>query len=197
MPRYFIINKPYDMLSQFTREVPSHRVLADLYAFPRSVYPVGRLDRDSEGLLILTDDNRLNARLLHPSHKHPRTYWVQVEGDPTAEALAKLAVGVDIRIKKKVHHCAPLQVRRLEPAEVRTLAPRKPPVRYRKSIPDTWLALTLTEGKNRQVRRMCAAVGFPVLRLLRVAIGELNLTELAEASVKEVQANWLFPKIGL
>ncbi len=197
MPRYFIINKPYDMLSQFTREVPNHRVLGDLHPFPQDVYPVGRLDRDSEGLLILTDDTRLNAALLHPSHQHPRTYWIQVEGTPTGKALLQLETGVTLRIKSKVHRSAPLSARELTTAEVRTLPPRTPPVRFRKTVPDAWLSLTLTEGKNRQVRRMCAAVGLPVLRLVRVAICDLTLQDLQGQPVREVQRDWLLPKIGL
>ncbi|MEO0731729.1 MAG: pseudouridine synthase, partial [Bacteroidota bacterium] len=101
MPDYFLLNKPYGILSQFTREVPTHRVLGDLYDFPPTVYPVGRLDRDSEGLLILTDDKKLNAALLQPERAHPRTYWVRVEGEPNTDALARLTQGVTIRLKKK------------------------------------------------------------------------------------------------
>ncbi|MFT5999768.1 MAG: 23S rRNA pseudouridine2457 synthase [Neolewinella sp.] len=197
MPRYFLINKPYDMLSQFTREVPEHRVLGDLYDFPNDVYPVGRLDRDSEGLLLLTDDKRLNEALLHPSQQHPRSYWVQVEGVPTEQALSDLRKGVDIRVKRKTHHCAPVIPRLLSEAECLSIQERNPPVRFRKSIPDTWIELQLTEGKNRQVRRMCAAVGFPVLRLLRVAIEALQLSDIEEGSVREVGRDWLLPKIGL
>ncbi len=197
MYRYFLINKPYDMLSQFTREVPAHRVLGDLHPFPKNVYPVGRLDRDSEGLLILTDDPRLNAALLHPSRRHPKTYWVQVEGTPTPGLLDQLAAGVTIRLKGKDYRCAKLEVRRLSSAEVSTLAPRNPPVRFRKTVPDAWISLTLTEGKNRQVRRMCAAVGLPVLRLVRVAIGQLQLQDLEQQDVREVDRPWLLTKIGL
>ena len=185
------------MLSQFTREVPQHRVLGDLHDFPSDVYPVGRLDRDSEGLLILTNDKRLNEALLHPSRKHPRSYWVQVEGVPTEQALDELRKGVDIRIKGKVHHCSPVVPRILSEAECVSIPDRKPPVRFRKSIPDTWVELQLTEGKNRQVRRMCAAVGYPVLRLRRVAIEALLLSDIGEGSVREVKRDWLLPKIGL
>lgn len=142
------------MLSQFTREVPEHRVLGDLYDFPHDVYPVGRLDRDSEGLLLLTNDPSVNEALLHPSRKHPRTYWVQVEGAPGEQAFSALRRGVDIRIKGKTHRCAPVVPRLLTDEECRAIADRNPPVRYRKTVPDTWIALQLTEGKNRQVRRM-------------------------------------------
>jgi 23S rRNA pseudouridine2457 synthase len=168
-----------------------------LHDFPSDVYPVGRLDRDSEGLLILTNDKRLNEALLHPSRKHPRSYWVQVEGVPTEEALDDLRKGVDIRIKGKVHRCAPVIPRLLTHAECDAIPDRDPPVRFRKSVPDTWVELQLTEGKNRQVRRMCAAVGFPVLRLLRVAIEALQLSDIGEGSVREVKREWLLPKIGL
>lgn len=197
MPRYFLINKPFGYLSQFTREEPHHKVLGDLHDFPSQVYPVGRLDRDSEGLLILTDDKRLNAALLSPARKHPRTYWVRVEGSPTKEALDKLRNGVTIRIKKKEHQCAPVAVRVLPKEETIDIAPRNPPVRYRETVPDAWLELRLTEGKNRQVRRMCAAVGLPVLRLIRVAIEEVTLADLAGNPANEVSADWLLPKLRL
>ncbi len=188
--RYFILYKPYGYLSQFSRELPEHRTLADLYQFSKDVYPVGRLDRDSEGLLILTNDKSLNARLLHPARGHRRTYWVQLEGNPDAASLERLAAGVDIRIKKKTYRTAPATVRLL--AIPPDLPERDPPIRYRAQIPTTWLELQLTEGKNRQVRRMCAAVGFPVLRLVRVAIESLTLNGLTPGEVREVERDWLF-----
>ncbi|WP_246050194.1 pseudouridine synthase [Neolewinella litorea] len=188
-----MINKPYGVLSQFTRELPDHRTLADLYDFPPDVYPVGRLDRDSEGLLLLTDDGALNHRLLNPAHRHPRTYWVQVEGIPTPDALSALAAGPTIRIKGKNHASLPLLVETIAPA----VAPRTPPIRYRKNVADSWLSLTLTEGKNRQVRRVCAAVGYPVLRLIRHAIVEVTLEDLAGQSVREVDRDWLYARLEL
>ena len=191
--RYFIIDKPYGMLSQFTREVPEHRTLADLYEFPAGIYPVGRLDRDSEGLLILTDDGSLNQRLLRPSHGHRRVYWVQVEGEPGMAHLERLAAGPPIRIKGKTHQPRPLGVESLAPA----VPPRDPPIRFRKNVPDSWLALTLTEGKNRQVRRMCAAVGFPVLRLIRHAIAGLTREHLEGQAVREVKRDWLLERLEL
>lgn len=197
MSRYFIINKPYGVLSQFTREVPEHRVLGDLHDFPSNVYPVGRLDRDSEGLLILTNDRSLNEALLHPSRKHGRIYWAQVEGIPTEDALSALRKGVTIRAKGKVHRSAPVGAAFLPEEATKDILPRNPPVRFRKSVPDSWLALELTEGKNRQVRKMCAAVGFPVLRLLRVGIENLRLEDVENGEVREVNKDWLFPKIGL
>ncbi len=195
--RYYIIHKPFGMLSQFTREVAEHKTLADLADFPSSVYPVGRLDRDSEGLLILTDDTSLNHRLLHPSHAHPRTYHVQVEGAPAAEDFARLAAGPAFRVKKQLIQPRPLEVKPLAPALAAGIPARNPPVRERKSVPDTWLELTLTEGKNRQVRRMCAAVGFPVLRLIRYAIAGVTLDDLSGEAVREVGRKWLGERLEL
>ncbi len=181
------------MLSQFTREVPEHRTLADLFDFPPQVYPVGRLDRDSEGLLLLTDDRRFNDRLLNPRHGHQRTYWVQVEGAPSASDLGELAAGPMIRIKGKGYQSRPLQVERITPE----ISPRNPPIRVRKNIPETWLSLTMTEGKNRQVRRMCAAIGYPVLRLVRYSIDGVSLDDLAGSEVLEVSQAWLRARLEL
>ncbi|MBK8966979.1 MAG: pseudouridine synthase [Saprospiraceae bacterium] len=183
--RYFLIYKPYGMLSQFTREVDGQQTLADLdFVFPPDVYPVGRLDSDSEGLLLLTNDKRVNQRLLQPKEAHERRYWVQVEGTPSAEALARLAAGVTIRLNGKAYQTRPA-VAALLPA-LPELPERVPPVRFRKTVPDCWLELCLTEGKNRQVRRMCAAVGFPVLRLVRVQIGTIKLGQLQPGDVLEI-----------
>ncbi len=177
------------MLSQFTREAPHHVTLADLdFSFAKDVYPVGRLDADSEGLLILTDDKRLNSRLLNPKNKQPKTYWVQVEGVPSDRELMPLRNGLTIKIKGKVHRTAAAKAKLL--ATNPDLPDRNPPIRVRKAIPDTWLSLTITEGKNRQVRRMCAAIGFPVLRLVRVGIAgfELGQGALKDLEVGEVRA---------
>ncbi|MEI6409781.1 MAG: pseudouridine synthase [Bacteroidota bacterium] len=172
--RYFIAYKPYGMLSQFSKETPEQQTLADLdFEFPKDAYPVGRLDADSEGMLLITNDKTLNARLLNPKFEHPRSYWAQVEGIPTEEALTRLRTGVQLRIDGKEFTTLPAKVRLIEPSP--TLPERTPPIRVRQSIPDRWIELTLTEGKNRQVRRMCAAVGHPVLRLVRVRIGHLGL----------------------
>ena len=169
------LNKPYGMLAQFTPEPDSRwRTLAELGLPPR-VYPLGRLDADSEGLLLLTDEAALNERLLHPRHGHAREYWVQVERVPGDEALAQLAAGVTFG----GFQAQPCRVRRLAPPP--EMPPREPPVRFRKNVPDCWLALELTEGKNRQVRRMTAAIGHPTLRLVRVRIGSLRLDRLALA----------------
>ncbi|MCC6414504.1 MAG: pseudouridine synthase [Opitutaceae bacterium] len=173
-------NKPYGHLSQFTPESGSPwRTLAD-FDLPPKVYALGRLDADSEGLLLVSDEAGLNTRLLDPAHQHQREYWVQVERIPTDAALKQLARGVTIG----GYRTQPCTVRRLEPAP--DLPPRDPPVRFRKNVPDYWLALTLTEGKNRQVRRMTAAVGHPTLRLLRVAIGRFQLGDLAPGTWREL-----------
>ncbi|MFN0202791.1 MAG: pseudouridine synthase [Bacteroidia bacterium] len=183
--RYFLIYKPYNMLSQFSKETDTQTTLQDLgFAFPKEVYPVGRLDSDSEGLLLLTDDKSLNQRLLNPKFAHSRTYCVQVEGEIGEEALAKLRNGVKIRIDKKEHLTQKAQAEKCENEP--NLPPREPPIRYRANIPTSWLLLTLTEGKNRQVRRMTAAVGFPTLRLVRVAIGGYEIGEMQPAEVREL-----------
>ena len=172
-------HKPYGVLSQFTADGSPNRLLAE-FGFPKLVYPIGRLDADSEGLLLLSDEAALNQRLLHPRHAHEREYWVQVERIPTAAALAQLEAGVTIG----EHRTLPCRARLLEPQPA--IAPRDPPIRVRKSVPDCWIALALVEGKNRQVRRMTAAVGHPTLRLLRVRIGQLALGDLAAGEWREL-----------
>lgn len=167
-------NKPYGVLSQFTPEPGSRWKTLASYDFPKRVYPVGRLDADSEGLLLLTDEPALNARLLSPERGHTREYWVQVEHVPTSETLQILARG---GIALGEHRTLPCQARRLTQEEA-DLPPRNPPIRVRKQIPDAWIALTLVEGKNRQVRRMTAAVGHPTLRLFRARIGGLESRRL-------------------
>jgi 23S rRNA pseudouridine2457 synthase len=168
--RYLIFHKPYGVLSQFT-PADKHPTLKDYIDVP-NVYAVGRLDRDSEGLLLLTDDGRLQHRLTDPKFQHPRTYWVQVEKIPDEVALEQLRSGVSIGD----YYTRPALARLLEPAP--DLPPRQPPIRERRQIPTAWLELILTEGKNRQVRRMTAAVGFPTLRLVRSAIGNIPLADL-------------------
>ncbi|MBA4136577.1 MAG: pseudouridine synthase [Opitutus sp.] len=171
----FALHKPYGVLSQFTPEPGSAwRTLAD-FGLPKDVYALGRLDADSEGLLLLSDEAGLNSRLLDPAHGHRREYYAQVERVPTDAALAELARGVTIGD----YRTQPCRVRRLEPAPA--LPPRDPPIRARKNVPDCWLALELIEGKNRQVRRMTAAIGHPTLRLVRARIGALTLESLSLA----------------
>ncbi len=180
MARLILLNKPYDVLSQFTdAKSPTPRAtLSDYVAVP-GVYPAGRLDRDSEGLILLTDDGRLQARIADPKFKLPKTYLIQVEGDPDDAALAPLRAGVLLKDGMTL----PAEVARIDdPA----LWPRDPPVRFRKSVPDGWISLTIREGRNRQVRRMTAAVGFPTLRLVRWRIGEWTIAGLAPGEMREV-----------
>lgn len=171
-------HKPYGVLSRFTQEDSKHRTLAE-FGFPRKVYPLGRLDWDSEGLLLLTDEKEWNDRLLHPRHAHERTYHAQVEGVISEEALSRLRKGVAIQGYKT----KPCKARLLnEPG----YPERNPPVRFRKSIPTSWMELKLIEGKNRQVRHMTAAVGFPTLRLIRAAHGRFFLDALPQGKWREL-----------
>ncbi|MGO1080962.1 pseudouridine synthase [Inquilinus sp. CA228] len=183
--RYVVFHKPYGVLSQFTPE-GRWRGLNE-FGLPPGIYAAGRLDADSEGLLLLTDDGPLIKRLLDPKHGHPRTYLAQVEGDPAEEALAALAGGIALTDGPT----RPCGIERLE-AEPE-LAPRDPPIRFRLAIPTTWLRLTLTEGRNRQVRRMTAAVGHPTLRLVRVAIGGLELGDLPPGAWRMVDREEVLP----
>jgi 23S rRNA pseudouridine2457 synthase len=172
-------HKPYGCLSQFTADGSSHRTLAD-FGFPAGVYPIGRLDADSEGLLLLSDEPGLNSKLLDPKNAHRRAYWVQVEGLPSASSLQKLEEGLFIQD----YHTLPAKASLLDPQP--TLPPRDPPIRIRKTVPDCWIGLELIEGKNRQVRRMTAAVGHATLRLLRVSIGNLELGNLSAGTWKKI-----------
>ncbi len=169
MTKIILFNKPYDVLSQFT-DSDQRPTLAN-YIDLKSVYPAGRLDRDSEGLLILTDDGQAQHQIANPKHKMAKTYWVQVEGIPSQEALEQLRQGLELKDGLT------------KPAEVQTLNepdiwPRTPPIRYRANIPDSWLKLTIREGRNRQVRRMTAAVGHPTLRLIRYSVGPWTIDDL-------------------
>lgn len=173
------LHKPYGVVSRFGEE-ERHASLAGL-GLPPEVYPLGRLDADSEGLLLLSDEPGLNARLLHPDAGHPRTYWAQVEGIPADDVLARLEAGVLVQDRPT----RPCRARRLEPPP--SLAPRIPPIRFRKRVPDAWIELTLVEGRNRQVRRMTAAVGHPTLRLVRVRIGRFALGDLAPGAWRALE----------
>jgi 23S rRNA pseudouridine2457 synthase len=176
--KIILFNKPYGVLSQFTPE-GRWQGLKDYIPVP-DVYAAGRLDADSEGLLILTDDGALQRRIADPAHKLPKTYWVQVEGIPDQDALAQLRRGVDLG--DFVTHPAKAKLMH-EPAG---LWPRNPPIRVRQAIPTSWLELTITEGKNRQIRRMTAKVGYPTLRLIRAAIGEWSLNGLQPGEWKQL-----------
>ena len=173
-----LFNKPFDVLCQFTDD-SARSTLAD-YITQQGIYAAGRLDRDSEGLLLLTDDGKLQHRISHPRHKLPKTYWVQVEGEINEPALAQLRRGVPL----KDGNTAPAEARALDEPP---LWPRNPPIRYRANIPTSWLELTISEGRNRQVRRMTAAVGFPTLRLVRVRIGPWSLDDLQPGESREGQ----------
>lgn len=172
--RVILLNKPFGVLSQFTdrgNAGSKRRTLSELIDIP-GVYPAGRLDQDSEGLMILTNDGQLQHRIANPANKMAKTYWAQVEGEPDESALEKLRKGVEL----SDGWTAPAKVRALPAPD--TLWPRVPPIRFRKSVPDSWIELTITEGRNRQVRRMTAAAGYPTLRLIRVRIGDWELGSL-------------------
>jgi 23S rRNA pseudouridine2457 synthase len=183
--RVIAFNKPYGVVSQFTSS-EGERTLAEFIKV-KGVYPVGRLDEDSEGLLLLTDDGALQHRLSDPKFDHPKTYFAQVERVPDEAALEKLRRGVVIQGYKT----KPAQVRLLD--EEPQLPPRDPPIRFRKSVPTAWLEITLTEGKNRQVRKMTAAVGHPTLRLVRVAVGRVELGELEPGEWRELNSAEILP----
>ena len=174
MNKVILFNKPYGVLSQFTDKGTEGSPRPTLSAFidEPGFYPAGRLDKDSEGLMVLTDNGALQARISHPKYKRPKSYWVQVEGTPSEKALATLRQGVTL----KDGPTKPAQVERMAPPE--TLWDRDPPVRFRKTVPDAWLKITIREGRNRQVRRMTAHVDLPTLRLIRVSIGDWHLNNL-------------------
>ncbi|MEL6389727.1 MAG: pseudouridine synthase [Bacteroidota bacterium] len=191
MTTTYLIYKPYGMLSQFTREVPTHVTLADLdYSFARDVYPVGRLDADSEGLLLLSNDSSLNKRILHPTQKKPKTYLAQVEGQITSAEIMQLQAGVTLRIKGKLYRTLPAKIAFATPPS--DLPQRVPPIRHRATIQTSWIEINIIEGKNRQVRKMCAHVGYPVLRLIRVGLmgyrwGEGVLDQMEPGDVVKVK----------
>jgi 23S rRNA pseudouridine2457 synthase len=176
--KYFALNKPYGVLSQFTGP-EGKKTLADIYKFPENVYPVGRLDMDSEGLLLLTDDKSLTEYLLNPENRHEREYYAEVEGIPTEEELKKLESGLIIEGKQTL----PAKAKQLNNFKI---AMRDTPIRYRKNVPDSWISLTLIEGRNRQVRKMTAGIWHPTLRLIRVRIKNIVLGDMKPGQVREL-----------
>ena len=190
---YYLIYKPYQVLSQFTSS-DGKLCLKDILNVPKDVYPVGRLDYDSEGLLLLTNDTSINHQLLHPKFAHARTYWVQVDGAITNDAIETLSKGVTISVDGKTYETKKAILKILSDGLV--VPERNPPIRVRKSIPTSWVSIQLTEGKNRQFRKMFASVGFPVVRLIRSQIGQFSIDQMQPAdclslSFEEVQ-NALF-----
>jgi len=195
MEKYYIIYKPVGMLSQFSTD-GNLTVLGDLFPFEKDIYPVGRLDADSEGLLILTNDKSLNNSLLNPSKKHSRTYLIQVEGEFTEEAIIQIQKPFDIKIKKgKTHRTLPCTAKILKQPPV--LPERDPPIRFRKNKPTSWISITLIEGKNRQVRKMTAKMGFPTLRLVRTQIEQLTLENLENTMVKDMNKQLIYQLLKL
>lgn len=189
-----MIHKPFRVLSQFSRE-GEKTTLKDVFDVPSDVYPVGRLDYDSEGLLILTNDKGLNQKLLHPTQKHEREYWVQVEGAITGEAIDTLQKGVTIRIAGKDWKTEPCRATVFgKPPDI---GERHPPIRYRQNIPTSWVRMVLHEGKNRQVRRMTAAVGFPTLRLVRARIEGMRLQPLKSGEMRRLERNEIYKILNI
>jgi len=192
MQHYFIIYKPYMVLSQFSAQL-NKQTLADYFNVPSDVYPVGRLDEDSEGLLLLTNDTQLNHRLLNPQFAHDREYWAQVDGSITESALTQLETGVDISIDGKAYKTKPCKAMLFDSDPA--LPPRVPPIRYRKNIAAPWIKLVLAEGKNRQVRKMTAKVGYPTLRLVRYRIEELTLNTMQPGEMISLPKNTVYKKL--
>ena len=184
--QYYIFYKPYMVMSQFSPEGEKQILAHYLSHLAKDIYPVGRLDYDSEGLLLLTNDTVLTHRLLEPKFAHKRTYWVQVNGDVSDEAIAQLSNGVIMNNNGKDYKTKPAVAKKINEPEV---PERNPPIRYRKNIPTSWISLTLTEGKNRQVRKMTAKVGYPTLRLIRYSIGKVTIENLQPGACIEVDKN--------
>jgi 23S rRNA pseudouridine2457 synthase len=189
MHQYYVVYKPFQVLSQFTSQ-EGKRTLKDFFPVPGDCYPVGRLDYDSEGLLILTNDTALNHRLLNPRFAHQREYWVQVDGAITPEAIRTLESGVTITVDGKPYRTSDCIVKLFDAPPA--VPPRDPPIRYRANIPTTWIRMLLTEGKNRQVRKMTAQVGFPTLRLIRYRIEKLELERLNPGEMRSPARNEIY-----
>ena len=183
---YFLIYKPFQVLSQFT-STEGKLCLKDILHLPSDVYPVGRLDYDSEGLLLITNDTRINQQLLDPFYAHQRTYWVQVDGVITDESIAQLSKGVSINVDGKKYLTKPAKLEKLPDTII--VPDRNPPIRFRKSIPTSWVSIQITEGKNRQVRKMFAQVGFPVLRLIRAKLGKYSVHNMQPGDCLNLSAS--------
>jgi len=181
--QYFIVYKPFQVLCQFS-STEGKLCLKDFFSVPKNVYPVGRLDYDSEGLLLLTNDASLNKKILNPTSKLEKEYWVQVDGAITIDAIQQLQEGVAINVNGAKYTTKPCKAKLIQ--QVPNMPERIPPIRFRKNIPTSWLSLIITEGKNRQVRKMTAAVGFPTLRLLRYRIGTITLNGLLPGEMREL-----------
>lgn len=195
-PTYLAIYKPYMVLCQFTPEQIGDITLADLnLQLPNNCYPIGRLDKDSEGLLLISNDNVLKTKFLDPKNKHQKTYLAQVEGIPNDESLLPLRKGVHISVNGKKHLTLPAIVHIITTPP--TLPERNPPIRYRANIPTTWVSISITEGKNRQIRKMFAAVGFPVLRLVRVGLEQLNLSHLDDNRPTFFNKNEIYSNLNM
>ncbi|MFZ4544268.1 MAG: pseudouridine synthase [Saprospiraceae bacterium] len=196
MEHYFLIYKPYLTISQFTPEGPDDKTLSDLgFEFPKDCYSVGRLDKDSEGLLLITNDNFLKSRFLNPANNHQKTYYAQVEGVFDNAALDRLEKGVEISINGTKYVTMPAKVKKI--LNTPDFPTRNPPIRYRAEIPTSWVSITIGEGKNRQVRKMCAAVGFPVLRLVRFAMESLTVADLNDEKVRSLDKKTIYEKLKL
>jgi 23S rRNA pseudouridine2457 synthase len=192
MNYYFQIYKPFQVLSQFSAE-ENKQTLMDFFKVPKDVYPVGRLDYDSEGLLLLTNDKALNHQLLHPKFEHTRSYWVQVDGAIDATAIDQLQKGVDINLDGKIYHTKKLIAKLFENPP--TTIARNPPIRFRKEIPTPWIELILSEGKNRQIRKMTAKIGFPTLRLIRYSIEGLSLNQMQPGEMIALTQQEIYQKL--
>ena len=191
--KYFIFNKPFKILSQFSDE-PPNKGLSSILELPSDIYPVGRLDLDSEGLLLLTNDKKLNYRLLDPKQRHSRIYWAQVEGRVSGEEFGRFQQGLEIRVGGKPYQTLPSKVKTIRPGN---LFDRDPPVNVKKYPVTSWLEIQLIEGKNRQVRKMMASIGHPTLRLIRIGIEQLTLGDLAPGEVKMISQKSLYQKLNL
>lgn len=191
--RYFLLHKPYGVISQFRDKTEKNRTLWTLFDFPPEVYPVGRLDKDSEGLLLITNDRSINKRLLNPEFGHEREYWSQVQGEPTPERLEELERGVTISLNGAPYFTRPAKAKLIEPQP--RISSRQPPISPRGTWPVKWISLTLTEGKNRQVRRMTAGVGLPTLRLIRVRIVGLTLEGMGPGDIRELKKDEVYDRL--